>query len=33
MHQPGDGWPVNAAAGLEVGLIANYDVPWNLRGV
>jgi hypothetical protein len=28
-----NGWPINAAAGLEVGLIANYDVPWNLRGV
>lgn len=28
-----NGWPVNASAGLEVGLISNYDVPWNLRGV
>jgi hypothetical protein len=28
-----NGWPINAAAGLEVGLIANYDVPWNMRGV
>jgi hypothetical protein len=28
-----NGWPINAAAGLEVGLISNYDVPWNLRGV
>jgi hypothetical protein len=27
------GWPINAAAGLEVGLIANFDVPWNMRGV
>jgi hypothetical protein len=28
-----NGWPINAAAGLEVGLISNYEVPWNLRGV
>jgi hypothetical protein len=28
-----NGWPINGAAGLEVGLIANFDVPWNLRGV
>ena len=28
-----NGWPINASAGLEVGLIANFDVPWNMRGV
>ncbi|MBV9996201.1 MAG: hypothetical protein JO127_13415 [Caulobacteraceae bacterium] len=27
-----NGWPINAAAGLEIGLIANYDIPWNVRG-
>ena len=27
-----NGWPVNASAGLEVGLIAHYDLPWNIRG-
>jgi hypothetical protein len=28
-----NGWPINAAAGLEAALIANFDVSWNLRGV
>jgi hypothetical protein len=28
-----NGWPINAGVGLEAGLIANYDVPWNMRGV
>jgi len=27
-----NGWPVNACAGLEVGLIETYDLPWNFRG-
>jgi hypothetical protein len=27
-----NGWPVNASAGLEVGLIENFDLPWNFRG-
>lgn len=28
-----NGWPIDAAAGLEVGLISAYDLSWNLRGV
>lgn len=27
-----NGWPVNACAGLEVGLIEHYELPWNIRG-
>jgi hypothetical protein len=25
------GLPLKAAAGLELGLIANFDLPWNIR--
>jgi hypothetical protein len=27
-----NGWPVNATAGLEVGLIGTFDLRWNFRG-
>ena len=28
-----NGMPINGSAGLELGLIEMYDLPWNLRGV
>lgn len=32
-NQMWNGLPLNAAAGLEIGLIETFDLPWNIRGV